>query len=122
MIRAIEALLLAGGVAVQLFCCVGIWRMRSAYDQLHFLSPASVIGPALIAAAVVIEGTTWQLALKAVTVALLLAATGPVVTRVLARAFRVRQAGTAGLLPGERAEPPPREPEGGLPQPDGRAS
>ena len=96
-----EAVLLGAGVLVQLLCCAGVWRMRTPLDRLHYLAPASFLGPLLIAASVVVAGSSLQLALKAVAIALVLALSGPLMTRVLARAVRVREFGTADPLPEE---------------------
>ena len=45
--------LLALGVGVELLCCIGMVTMRTAYARLHYFGPATVLGPILIAAAVV---------------------------------------------------------------------
>ena len=39
------ACLLAFGVIVELACCVGVLVMHDAYDKLHYLGPAAIVGP-----------------------------------------------------------------------------
>jgi multicomponent Na+:H+ antiporter subunit G len=99
----IEALLLFAGIAVELLCCLGVMRMRSVYDRLHYLAPASFVGPLLIALALVIKFQSLLMALKALTILAVLSLTGPVVTRVLARAARVREAKSTAIASDEIA-------------------
>jgi multicomponent Na+:H+ antiporter subunit G len=89
--------LLFAGIAVELLCCAGVLRMRVVYDRLHYLAPASFLGPLLIALALVIKFQSLLMALKALTILAVLAITGPVVTRVFARAARVRDAHPSGI-------------------------
>jgi monovalent cation/proton antiporter MnhG/PhaG subunit len=111
--HALEAVLLCGGVAVELLCCIGVLRMRRVYDRLHYLAPAGFIGPLLIALAIVIRFQSQQMALKALTILAVLSLTGPVVSRVLARAARVRESNTTGPFADEAAR--------GAPVSDGRS-
>ena len=47
MSAAVIDVLLAIGVAVELACCVGVLVMGDAYDKLHYLGPATIVGPRL---------------------------------------------------------------------------
>lgn len=40
------------GVAVELICCAGLVAVRTSIDRLHYAGAATVVGPALVAAAV----------------------------------------------------------------------
>ena len=105
---SLEAALLFAGIAVELLCCLGLLRMRSVYDRLHYLAPATFVGPLLIALAIVIRFQSLLMALKALTILTVLSITGPVVSRVLARAARVREARSIGIAPDEIARGLPR--------------
>lgn len=99
----IEAILLVAGVAVELLCCLGVLRMRSVYDRLHYLAPASFVGPLFIVLAITLRFSALQLVLKSIAILAILALTGPIVTRVLARAARVRSAQTTAPFADEVA-------------------
>lgn len=107
MKHAAEAILLCGSVSVELLCCIGVLRMRSVYDRLHYLAPAGFVGPLLIGLAIVVRFQSLQMVLKAMTIVAVLSITGPVVSRVLARAARVRESKTVDPLPDEIASGAP---------------
>lgn len=86
----IEAALLFAGVAVELLCCLGVLRMRVVFDRLHYLAPASFLGPLLIVLAIVVRFQSLLMALTSLTILAILSFTGPVISRVLARAAHVR--------------------------------
>ena len=88
---AIVALLLGSGVAVELLCCVGLVRMRDAFDRLHYLGPASTLSPVMVATAMLVEEGLGQPTVKTTLVALLLVASSPVLSHATGRAARVRQ-------------------------------
>ena len=69
---AVSALLVFG-VVVTLFSCLGVLVMRDAYDRLHYTTPAAVVAPVAIAAAVVLEERLSAAGVKAVLVAVVLA-------------------------------------------------
>jgi monovalent cation/proton antiporter MnhG/PhaG subunit len=91
MREVLEAILLFAGVAVELLCCLGVFRMRRVYDRLHYLAPASFLGPLLIVLAIVVRFQSLLMVLTAVMILTILSFTGPVISRVLARAAHVRQ-------------------------------
>ena len=93
--------LLAAAVLVQWFCCLGVLRMRGTFNRLHFLGPATLLGPPLVAAATLVDGASAQASVKAVLLALILMITGPVTSHALARATRVRETGKAEARPEE---------------------
>ena len=97
---AVTALLVLG-VAVTLFSCLGVLVMRDAYDRLHYTTPAAVVAPAAIAAAVVLEERFSAAGIKAVLVALVLVVTNPVLSHATARAARIRQFGEWTVQEGE---------------------
>jgi multicomponent Na+:H+ antiporter subunit G len=85
--------LLVVGVGVTLLSCLGVLVMRDAYDRLHYTTPAAVLAPVAIAAAVVVEERLSAAGVKAVLVALVLVVTNPVLGHATARAARIRRFG-----------------------------
>jgi multicomponent Na+:H+ antiporter subunit G len=85
--------LLGFGVTIEVLCALGVLVMRNPFDRLHYLAPATLLGPLAVAAAVLVDASDMQARIKAVLVALILAATGPILTHATARAARVRQFG-----------------------------
>jgi monovalent cation/proton antiporter MnhG/PhaG subunit len=95
------AVLLALGVASALMGALGLLASRDPYDQLHFTGPATVVGPVAVAAAVLVEEPLSSAGIKAVLVAIIMLATGPVLIQATARAARVRERGRWVVLPEE---------------------
>ena len=91
--------LLAAAVLSVWLCSIGITR-GNAFNRLHFLGTASVLGPILVALAVFVDGSSGQASVKAATLAVIIVISGPATGHAIARATRVRQAGEI------KAEPP----------------
>jgi multicomponent Na+:H+ antiporter subunit G len=83
--------LLALGVGSVLMSCAGLLATSNPFDQLHFTGPATVVGPVAIAAAVLVEEPLSSAGVKAVLVAIVMLATGPVLVHATARAARIRE-------------------------------
>jgi multisubunit Na+/H+ antiporter MnhG subunit len=95
--------LVAGGVAAELVCCLGLLAMRNAIDRLHYAGAAATLGPALIAAAVCVrEGLVSSQGLNSVLIAMLLAFGSAAITGATARLIRLRQRGSLESTPTER--------------------
>jgi multisubunit Na+/H+ antiporter MnhG subunit len=91
------------GVAVELICCAGLVAVRAPIDRLHYAGAATVVGPALVAAAVCVEeGLFTTSGLNAIAVALLLALLGGALGVATARAIRLRERGTLETNAAER--------------------
>jgi multisubunit Na+/H+ antiporter MnhG subunit len=101
--EVIAAALLAGGVALELVCCLGLIVMRSTLDRLHYVAPAS-FGVLLIAAAITVAESASLIADKALATAAILIVTGPVVVHVTARTARTREHGDWTIQPSEDVE------------------
>jgi multicomponent Na+:H+ antiporter subunit G len=85
--------LVAAGVAIQVFACVGVVLMRDALDRLHYVG-ASAVGIALVAAGVIVAEGPSLIGLKALVTAAFLLVTGPVMAHATARAIHLhRRAG-----------------------------
>jgi monovalent cation/proton antiporter MnhG/PhaG subunit len=97
------AALLAVGVVIELACCVGVLVMEDAYDKLHYLGPAAIVGPLLIAAAVVVRESFSQAGIKSLLTAGLLIIASPVLTHATARALYIRE--RDHIEPGPRRQP-----------------
>lgn len=100
----IARVLLVLGVGIELLCCVGIVAMRRTFDRLHYVGPATVLGPVLIAASVVCTEALSQAGIKAILIALVLMIGGPIVTHATGRAARLRQYGNLDVQPGDRQD------------------
>jgi multicomponent Na+:H+ antiporter subunit G len=85
--------LLGAGVLVQLLSCIGVVFMPNLMDRLHFVTPATSLGPIFVAGAIVIEEALDHQGIFAVLVAGFLLLFGPVLTHATARAARIRQRG-----------------------------
>jgi monovalent cation/proton antiporter MnhG/PhaG subunit len=83
--------LLVLGVGTELACCVGVLVMQDAYDKLHYIGPAAIVGPVLIAAAVVVRESFSQAGIKSLLTAGLLIIASPVLSHATARALYIRQ-------------------------------
>ena len=95
--------LIALGVAAELACCLGLLAMRNAIDRLHYVGAGTVIGPALIAAAICVEeGLFTANGLNAVVLAFMLALLGAALATGTARAIRMRERGTLESNAAER--------------------
>jgi multisubunit Na+/H+ antiporter MnhG subunit len=85
---------------------VGVVTMPHLYDRLHYLGPASGLGPLLVAGAVVARESLNHQGIEALLVAGVLLVFGPVLTHAMARAARIREHGDWTLQPGEKVRGP----------------
>jgi multisubunit Na+/H+ antiporter MnhG subunit len=76
------------GVLAELACCAGLLLTRSALDRLHYAMAATVVGPGLIAAAVVVRESVKTPGIKALLIAGVLLLLGPLVAHAAGRAAR----------------------------------
>lgn len=94
---------LVGAVVVELLACL---VMPNLNDRLHYTTPASAVGPALAAVAVLARESLDHQGIVTVIVVAFLALFGPVVSHATARAARIRSAGTWRERPGETVHRP----------------
>lgn len=85
--------LLVAGIAIEIASTLGVLVMPNVYARLHFVTPASTLGPAFVAGAVFVDRSFSQGTLKAGLVAILLIVAGPMLTHATARAARVHELG-----------------------------
>ncbi len=106
MLREVIAdVLLALAVLVVAASALGIAVMPSAYARLHYVTPAAVVAPVLVALAVfVTEGLDENTGETLVALFFMIAA-APFLSHATIRAIRVREAGDwRGRPPGEDAK------------------
>ncbi len=104
MLRQIVVpVLLVGGAALELTCCLGVLVMRGPYDRLHYAGAAS-FGAVLLAGAVFAQEGFSLVGNKALLLAAFLLVSSPVLVHATARAARIRERGDLGLAPSEEVE------------------
>ncbi len=91
------------GVALILIACLGMIAVRSAYDRLHFSSPA-ILGVIFIAASVVVKESFSLIGNKSVLIAVLVLLGSPLITQASGRAARIRERGSWKLARDEEVE------------------
>ena len=99
-------ILLTLGVVLILASVVGVVTMPHLYDRLHYLGPASGLGPMLIAGAVIARESLNHQGIEALMVAGILLVFGPVLTHAMARAARIREHGDWRAQPHEKVRGP----------------
>ena len=96
--HAVVGVLVAFGLLSVLLSSAGLVAAKTGWDKLHYTSPAAVVGPVAIAAAVVVEDGLTSAGAKALLVAVVLVLTGPVLVHATARAARIRKYGRFVIL------------------------
>jgi len=94
--------LLGLAVLVAVGSAVGLVAARDDLDRLHYLAPASVVSPVLVALAVVAREAFDGRAIKALLVAAFFLVLNPILSQATARAARVREHGDWRLSQEER--------------------
>ncbi|HTD35798.1 MAG TPA: monovalent cation/H(+) antiporter subunit G [Candidatus Elarobacter sp.] len=81
--HAIITVLLALAVLIEAVCCAGILVMKTPLQRLHYVGPAAMVCPVLVAIAVAVSKNPLSGAgLKAFFIAAVLVALGPVLSHV----------------------------------------
>lgn len=75
---------LFAAVATILLSCAGLLA-RDVFDSLHFLGPATVFAPWLVAIAVIVKFSSTESAIKVILLALAFILSGPVLTHATAK-------------------------------------
>ncbi len=83
--------LLVCGVGVTLLCCLGLLLMDDVFTRLHYVGPATTLGPVAIAAAILVAEALTTAGIKAILITVVIVATSPALTHATARAARARQ-------------------------------
>ncbi|MGH9068181.1 MAG: cation:proton antiporter [Acidimicrobiales bacterium] len=85
--------LLGLAVAVVLASSVGVLVMRDTYQKLHFVGPAAVVAPVLVALAVLVHQGYSQNTTETWLTLLFVVIAGPVLAHATARAAHIREHG-----------------------------
>ena len=108
MIQEVFADVLLGlAVAVVLASALGILVMRGVYRKLHFVTPAALVAPALVALAVFVRQGLDENTGETLLALLFMVIAGPYLTHATIRAARIRERGD--WRPGKGQAPPQEE-------------
>lgn len=81
------AVLIVGGASL------GVLLMRDAYQKLHFVTPAALVAPVLVALAVLVRMGVYENTGETFLALLFMAIAGPYLSHATMRAIRVRDEG-----------------------------
>ena len=106
IVRDIFADVLLGlAVLVVLSASVGVLVMRDAYQKLHFVTPAALVAPALVALAVFVQMDLYENTGETFLALAFMAIAGPYLSHATVRAIRIREKGDWRLRQGEEEQP-----------------
>jgi monovalent cation/proton antiporter MnhG/PhaG subunit len=111
--ETVVAILLGLAVAIVLLSSLGVLAMGDVYQKLHFLTPASLVAPVLVAAAVFVQAGLTENTGETLVALFFVVIAGPYLSHATIRAARIRDQGD--WRTGKRTPPPSREgtsPEG----------
>jgi multisubunit Na+/H+ antiporter MnhG subunit len=101
--------LLGLAVLVVLGASVGVLVMRDAYRKLHFVTPAALVAPALVALAIGVQAGLDENTGETLLALLFMVIAGPFLSHATVRAIRIREKGD--WRPDGRAKAPAGEKE-----------
>jgi multisubunit Na+/H+ antiporter MnhG subunit len=110
MARDVGADVLLGlAVLVVAGASLGVLLMRDAYQKLHFVSPAGLVAPALVALAVMVQHGVYENTGETFLALFFMIIAGPFISHATIRAIRVREKGDwrpqrGGKAPAEEKE------------------
>ncbi len=105
IVREIFAdVLLGSAVVVVLSASAGLLVMRDAYQKLHFVTPAALVAPALVALAIFVQMGLYENTGETFLALLFMVIAGPYLSHATVRAIRVREKGDWRLRQGEEKE------------------
>jgi multisubunit Na+/H+ antiporter MnhG subunit len=85
--------LLGLAVAVVISASVGVLVMRDPYQKLHFVTPAALVAPVLVALAVLVQAGLVENTGETCLALLFMVIAGPFLSHATVRAIRVREKG-----------------------------
>jgi multisubunit Na+/H+ antiporter MnhG subunit len=92
--------LLGLAVVIVLSASVGVLVMRDAYAKLHFVTPAALVAPALVALAIFVQMGLYENTGETFLALAFMVIAGPYLSHATIRAIRVREKGDWRLRPG----------------------
>ena len=94
MIRDVGTDILLGlAVLVVLGASLGVLLMRDAYQKLHFVTPAALVAPVLVALAVLVQAGLVEKSGETCLALVVMVIAGPYLSHATMRAIRVRERG-----------------------------
>ena len=104
MVREVCSDVLLGlAVAIVLGASFGVLLMRDAYQKLHFVTPAALVAPVLVALAVLVQMGLQENTGETCLALFFMAIAGPYLSHATMRAIRVREKGDWRPGAGRRA-------------------
>jgi multisubunit Na+/H+ antiporter MnhG subunit len=107
--EVVADILLGTAVLVVAGASVGVLVMRDASQKLHFVTPAALVAPALVALAILVQVGAYENAGESFLALLFMVISGPFLSHATIRAIRVREKGD--WRPAKKAEVPAGEKE-----------
>jgi multisubunit Na+/H+ antiporter MnhG subunit len=101
----ISGVLLGLAVAIVLSASLGVLLMRDAYQRLHFVTPAALVAPILVALAVLVQMGLSENTGETCLALVFLIIAGPYLSHATMRALRVRETGDWRQGKGRRGAP-----------------
>jgi multisubunit Na+/H+ antiporter MnhG subunit len=89
----IADVLLALAVLVVASASVGVLVMQDAYQKLHYVTPAALVAPVLVAAAVFVQAGLYENTGETLVAVAFMVIAGPYLSHATVRAIRVREKG-----------------------------
>ncbi len=89
----VSDILLGLAVLIVLGASAGVLAMRDACQKLHFVTPAALVAPALVALAVLVRVGVYENTGESFLALLFLVIAGPYLSHATIRAIRVRETG-----------------------------
>ena len=111
MARDIVADVLLGlAVVTVLTASVGVLVMRDAYAKLHYVTPAALVAPILVALAIFVQAGLYENTGETFLALAFMVIAGPYLSHATIRAIRIREKGDWRLRPGPGAPGQEQEP------------
>ena len=85
--------LLGLAVLVVASASLGVLLMRDAYQKLHFVTPAALVAPVLVALAVLVQMGLYENTGETCLALLIMVIAGPYLSHATMRAIRIREQG-----------------------------
>lgn len=98
-----SGILLGLAVAIVLASAVGVLVMRDAYQKLHFVTPAAMAAPLLVALAIMVQHGVYENTGESFLALLFMMIVSPFISHATMRAIRIREKGDWRPQPGSRA-------------------
>jgi multisubunit Na+/H+ antiporter MnhG subunit len=104
--QVVADVLLAMAVLIVAASALGVLVMPDAYAKVHYVTPAAVVAPALVALAILAQEGLDENSGETCVALLFMVAAGPFLSHATLRAIRVRQHGDWRLRPAGQDKPP----------------